>query len=98
MADALVTGSTYNWTLNAKKDGVIWSLSGATVTLLLRKPDGTSVTKSATVTDAAAGVAVYEGVTTDLDLIGGWRRTWRVVQGVIDIKCNSISFSVQAAP
>ena len=98
MADALIVGSTYAWTLNAKKDGAVWDITGATVTMILRKDDGTESTKSATVTDGPAGVAVYTGLTTDLTEVGGWRRTWRVVLGAIDIKYLPIPFSVQASP
>ena len=97
-ADALTVGSTYDFILNAKKDGVTWNITGATVTVVFRKPDASQVTRSATVTDGPNGVAAYAGTTTDLDVIGGWRRTWRVVLGAIDLRYIPIPFSVQAAP
>ena len=96
--DPLTIGSTYRFRLVAKKDGVTWDLTAATISLLFRKPDGTSLTGSATVTDGPGGVAEYVCSTTDLDIIGGWRLSWKVVAGVIVQSSLPIPFSVQAAP
>lgn len=98
IAEPVTIASTNRFRLEAKKDGVIWALTSATVTLLLRKPDGTGLVKTATVTDGPGGVAEYVSLTTDLDVIGGWRRSWRVVDGAVDVRSLPIPFSVQAAP
>lgn len=98
MADTLTVSSTYLWKLTATKDGVAWNLTGATVTLLLRRPDGTTATKTATVVNAAGGVAEYTGLTTDLDVSGSWTRTWRVVQSNIDVRSVPQRFLVKDTP
>jgi len=98
VAEAVTVASTHRFRLEARKDGVVWDITGAAVTLLLRKPDGTNSTKSATVTDGPAGIAEYVCSTADLDVHGGWRRSWRVVDGSVDIRSLAIPFSVQASP
>src|SRR5262245_36180002 len=98
MAEALTKNSTYEWFLTATKDGVVWDLTGATVTLLLLDPDGTTATKSASLVVPASGTAKYVGTTTDLPKAGNWSRAWRVVQGVIDVTGLPIPFTVIKSP
>ena len=48
------------------------TLTGATVEAHLRKPDGTTLTKPATVTDAATGAWSYSWAVGDLQTPGVW--------------------------
>ena len=93
-----VLGSTAIFRLTALKDGVVWDLSGATVTLLLRPPSGATAVKSATVTDAPGGVAQYTATTTDILTVGQWFFAWRVVQASIDITSERLILSVVQSP
>lgn len=47
-----------------------YSLSGKTVSLTLEKPDGTSVTKSATILDSATRKVQVDWSDTDFDQVG----------------------------
>ena len=95
----LTEGATYAFTLTATKDGTAWDLTGATVTLTLHKPDGTSLSKSATVTDGPNGKAAYTSVAADLDQTGTWYRVWKVESGsVVQYSPNPISFAVFPSP
>lgn len=99
VASVLSLGSTYLFTPNPAilKDGAVWDLTGATVTIIFTPPSpAAAFTRTATITDAAAGVASYQCTTTDLNASGAWARQWHVVQGSIDIKIEPpISFTVQ---
>lgn len=98
MAEPLTVGSTYDWHLyQAKKDGVVWDLSGATVTLYLKSPAGAVASFGASPYDAANGRAKYVGVGTELTAAGTWHRVWRVVKGAIDVRSPPIPFVVKAA-
>ncbi len=94
----LTVGSTYRFRLEAEKDGVVWDLSAATVQLILKKPDDTETTYTATVTDGPGGVAVYDSAAVDLDVVGGWRLSWKVTDGSVIQKSLPIPFAVEAAP
>lgn len=95
---ALVKNKTYTFSLEAKKDGVTWDITGATVTLIFRKPDGTTSTKIATITSGVGGLAEYTTLTTDLDVISTWSRAWNIVLGSIDVRSEPIAFSVINSP
>ena len=47
-------------------------LTGASVEVHLRKPDGTTLTKAATITDAATGAWSTPWAADDLDTAGVW--------------------------
>lgn len=98
MPEPLTTLSTYRFKLTATKDGATWDLTGATVTLKLRKPDGTQVTKSASLLVAASGTAYYDCSTSDLGDPGRWYKSWRVVQSSIDVTTPRKAFVVVEAP
>lgn len=99
MADSyLIKASTYRFQLTAKKDGVVWPLSSATVTLIFKKPDATTVTKTATISDPDNGIAYYDATTSDLTPSGKWTRAWRVVDGAVDQKSAPIVFFVIDSP
>lgn len=82
------------------KDGSVWDLTGVTVTLIFRKPNGTTTTKSATVVSAAAGTVRYTDTTSTLDVAGHWSRTWRFVDSSnsIDLYSDPINFYVASSP
>lgn len=48
------------------------SLVGATVRVNLRKPDGTTITRAATITDAATGTWSMAWQAGDLAMVGAW--------------------------
>lgn len=78
------TGSVYAFELEALKDGVVWDITGAAVSLWLTDPAGTEAEKTATVTDGPAGLAAYTTLETDFDRRGTWLRQWCVgVGGVV---------------
>lgn len=95
MADPVyIIGNTHKFLLTAQKDGVVWDISTATVTLTLVKPDKSQATKSASLVSGPAGTAQYTTLTTDLDQDGLWFRYWRVVDGTVDLRCGPIPFTV----
>lgn len=90
-------GNTHRFRTNPmRKDGAVYNLTGTTVSLLLIKPDGTVLTKAATLDDAANGVASYTTTTTDFDTAGIWKRQWKVVDGSIVLRSAPVAFEVQA--
>lgn len=92
----IVTRSTQRFFLYASKDGAVWNITGATVTLVLTDPLGVVTTKTATISDAANGVAYYETLVTDITLAGSWLRRWRVVQSPLDITSLPVAFEATA--
>ena len=106
--DPLTVGSTYRFKPDGDsilKDGAIWDLTGATVSIIFERTDvgdelldGTSFTRTATVSNAAAGEAYYDCLTTDLDVAGIWSRAWKVVQGSITITHEPVAFEVIDSP
>lgn len=97
---ALTQGSTYLFVLAARKDGLIWDLTSATVQFILRDPDGNESTKNATIFNATAGIARYAMPTTDLDETDDsnkpykWARRWVITDGSIVQRSHWIEFSV----
>jgi hypothetical protein len=99
--EPLTVGSTYRFFTDPpiEKDGAVWDLTSAVVTLLLKKPDGTVLTKAATVVaPATAGVAEYVSVASDLDIAGNWSRSWKVTDGTVTQISHPKRFTVEAAP
>jgi hypothetical protein len=92
--DGIVEKGTYVFRLTASKDGVTWDLTGATVTLILRRRGSSAVILAAPLVSASAGTAAYTTLTTDL-APGAWYLAWRVVQGAIDVTSESESFDVR---
>ena len=96
---AMTVGGTFILTHAAKKDGVVWDLTGATVTVYLGKPSGTVVGPfTATVAAPTTGVATYTtlaGATPTLSEDGRWWAVWRVVQGAIDVDSERMHFPVE---
>jgi hypothetical protein len=92
----ITVGSTHRFRplSGFKKDGVVWDITGATVTIIFTKPDGTQVTKSATLVTPGSGIAEYVTLTADFDVAGTWYYKWRVVQGSVDLATEPIPFAV----
>lgn len=101
-----IIGNTHQFLLTAKKLAydaaafavldAVWDLTTATVTLIFVKPDGTLVTKTASITNGPKGLAQYTTTTTDLDTVGDWQRYWRVIDGSVDLRSGPITFTVTA--
>jgi BppU N-terminal domain len=98
MNDCLVAGSTYRFQNAITKNGELWDLTGAAVTLYLRQPDGAVLEKVATVYDPAGGLVRYDSLPADLPAAqaGDWARTWRVVQGAVVVESLPIPFLLVA--
>lgn len=74
-------GTVHRFQGTITKNGVIWPLTGCTVTITFLRPDGTSFTRSCTIDNGPAGIASYvtlAGGTPDLDTKGNWKRFWNV--------------------
>lgn len=104
-ATPLTLGSTYQHLskdlvtgLGIKKNGVVWDLTGATVSVIFERPDETEFTRVATITDAANGLASYTNPAGELDVIGTWTKCWQVVQGSISIRSLPETFLVKDSP
>lgn len=91
---ALVSGSTYLFRLTAYKDGTLWNLTGATVTLYIQPRGGTLLTKTATVTSAAGGIAEYQSAVGDIESGSFVDFCWEVSQSGIVQRSEIITRSV----
>lgn len=96
--DPWVVGNTHRVEVAVLKDGEVWDLTFATVQFLLRKPSGTLLTKTMTVSDADAGLAYYDTLTTDLDEAGDWALAFRVTEGTVVQKSGTVLRSVVDSP
>ena len=98
MPDSLTVGSTFLFVHVAYKDGLIWDLSSATVTLSLRDPNGAIVVNSATILSGPAGLVQYVGVVGDITMTDQgqrkWARRWNITDGAIVQHSHWIEFSV----
>lgn len=81
---APTTGSTIRLEAVITRDGEVWDLTGATVTLYLIDPSGNKSSHSATIDSATDGEVHYTTSTSDLDEEGEWGRQWRVQQSGSD--------------
>ena len=90
----MVTGNTYLFRLTATKHGTVWDITGATVKLGLSTPAGVVSVKTATITNAAGGVAEYTSVAGDINTAGIWVRSWEITQGAIVQESAPSSFIV----
>lgn len=95
---ALVSGSQYRFMATVTRNGSVWDLTGATVTLSFKRPDGTSTSRSASLLSAANGQVNYDSATVDLNQAGTWTRSWSISLGGIVYKTPPIQFTVVEAP
>ena len=98
LGGTLVRGGTYRFTLTASVNGSAWDLTGASVVLTFTSPSGTATSYSATLDDADGGTAHYDGDASVLGRSGLWRRSWRVLQGDVDVRTRPKRFVVVPAP
>lgn len=91
-------GDTIQFIVFAQKNGVTWDITGGTVTLTLKKPNGTSLGPySATLDDPTAGEASYTvSDTSVINAAGIWQLQWKIVVGSITMRSAIISFKVNA--
>ena len=95
--NSIIAANTHRFLLdNPKKDGVAWDISGATVTLFLRNPSGTTTSHAATAVTSTQ--AYFDGTTTTLGVGGDWQRWWHVVKSGIDLMYGPINFAVETRP
>ena len=79
------------------KDGAsVVSISSATTKqIILKKPDGTKLTKSATFSsDGTDGIMYYDTVSGDLDVAGVWKLQGKVVLTAGTFSTDIYSFKV----
>ncbi len=95
----VIAGTTKRWALTALKDGAAWNLTGATVTLILRRPDGTETTYSAA-GFVGANARYHDNAAADLPVaaVGLWTRAWNVVKGNVRERSKAIPFQVLKSP
>lgn len=95
---SLTVGSQYRFRATLTKDGMVWDLTGATITLNFKKPDGSTSTRSASLLVASSGQVYYDSTVADLDQAGEWRRSWKVNLGGIISLTVPVRFTVVESP
>lgn len=96
--NALTVGSQYRFLDTLTKDKRLWDLTGATVTIYFKRPDGTTFSQSASLFSATVGQVNYDCSTSDLNQAGNWTRSWKVVLGGVTDYTEPVQFSVLASP
>lgn len=100
--EEIAASATHPFDLAASYGGETWDLTGATVTILFRSPAGVQTEKTATILDAAAGLARYLTGTTDLVCEARrrerWTFCWRVRQSPIDERTLPVPFLLVSSP
>lgn len=97
--NTLTVGSQYRFQAALKKNGLVWDLTGATVTLEFKRPDGTTFSRSASLLNATAGVVYYDSAVADLDVAGTtWTRAWKVTLNSKVNYTTPIGFTVVSSP
>jgi hypothetical protein len=91
-------GGTFEFTDTLTKNGVTWNLTGATVTLVLRRPDDTTVELAASGTSLGVVTYTSDDSPQTLDMSGRWMRQWHVVQSAINVYVLPTYFYVHGAP
>lgn len=87
-------GSTQRLQITARKDGAVWDLTSATITLFLRRPDGKETEYSATASSPTSGIARYDAAASVLNKTGNWIRTWKIVDGSVTQYSEEIPFRI----
>ena len=88
-------GTVFRGTIKDQDNAVV-DVSGATTkTIILLKPDGTSISKAASFyTDGTDGILKYTTVDGDISMCGKWRIQWYVVIATGEWRTNTITFKV----
>lgn len=81
----IVMGDTVDFSAYVQLNGVTWVITGGTVLIYLRDPDGNwNAPITATIDDGPGGHAHYTVATTVLDDYGTWVIQWKfTVAGVV---------------
>jgi hypothetical protein len=97
--DPLGVGGTYKFQPEGgfTKDGNPWDITGATVTLYFQRPDGTQFSRDAS-GNITATTTYYVSSTSDLDQVGVWWFSFKVVLGGITAPFAPFSRRVIAPP
>ena len=98
MTSTLTLGSQYKFLATLTKDGTTWNLTGATVVLYFKRPDGTVFSVPAAILNGPAGQAYYNSAVGDLNQVGGWTRSWGVTLGGVVDYTVPVQFFVIASP
>ena len=93
-SEPIVMGGTYYWKLTATKDGAVWDLTGATITITFFTPSGTTKEYAAAILVAANGTAFYVNPTATFDAKGPWSVSWQVTQSGVIQETQEDSFTV----
>lgn len=101
MADPYyATGGTYKFRATITKDGAVWDLTAATVTIVFVPPySAAEFSKTVTKENAAGGIVYYvtaAGLTPDLDVAGQWKLYFHILDGTLDLTTEPYEFSVFA--
>ncbi len=91
----VVVNNTMTFRIVFKKNGSIWDISGATVTLFLEDPNGDRQGYLATIDDGPNGVASYQVDDTVLAIPGDWVKQWLIDAPVnIEVWSEEVTFTV----
>ena len=97
----VVVGDNVTFALQAKKSGVLWDITGGTVTLYLRNAAGTWLAAiTASLVDPATGQAQYQvdNSAVTLSAAGTWRRQWKVTAGGVTLWSRQYEFEIYPGP
>lgn len=95
----ITVGSQYRFEATITKNGAVWDLTGATVLIYFKRPDGTTFSKSASLLNATAGQVNYDSAVGDLNQAGTtWTRSWQVTLGGVVDYTPPVQFTVLASP
>lgn len=89
-----VVGSTYKWSPTFLKDGAIYDLTGATVTVNFRSPANVVTSFSMTPISASAGTYTYTNATTLFTAAGQWYRSYSISLSGVVLQSKGIEFQV----
>jgi hypothetical protein len=96
VSQPIVVGDDVDLYLYVKKDGVVWNITGGTVLLYLRDPDGNwSAALSATIVSGSEGIARYSADETVFDQPGDWVKQWEVTVGTTTERTKAKKFTVE---
>lgn len=93
MSDGPFTiGSTYKWSPTFLKDGSIFDLSGASISINFRGPN--NVLSSFAMTITGINLATYTNATTLFTIAGQWYRSYTISVGGVVLQSKGIEFQV----
>lgn len=92
----VVAGSTYKWMPTFLRNGAIYDLTGATITVSFLPPTGAAQTFNMSIVSASAGTATYTNTTSLFTnaLAGQWYRSYKVSVGGVVLESPPIAFPV----